>query len=366
MLFFESADCQTRAIVFNDRYFSPEGKAVRVQEIVGDWGLEHVKRGERPEPEIRRGEVVLRMLASSLNFRDLVVLDRGYGARTGTLPLIPLSDGVGEVVAVGDEVDRVKIGDRVCPTFFRNWIGGEPDASRLAGSLGGPIDGTMCEYMRVPQDAVVHAPSALDDEQAASLPCAALTAWSALAGLGTTRAGEHVLVQGSGGVSLFALQFALLLGARVTVISSSDEKIERLRAMGAHAAVNYRRTPEWAKAAQQLTDGRGFDHIVEVGGEKTLPQSLRCIRPGGTISMIGVLSGAAITGSIGHVVTRAVRLQGITVGHRDAFEAMCRAIDQHRIEPVIDRVFAFDELVDAYRYLRSARHFGKVCISHRS
>lgn len=337
---------------------------MRVQEIVGDWGLEHVERGERAEPEVRRGELVLKMRASSLNYRDLVVLDRGYGARTGTLPLVPLSDGVGEVVAAGDDVDRVKVGDRVCPTFFRGWIGGEPDASRLANSLGGPLDGTMCEYMRVPQEAVVRVPSALDDEQAASLPCAALTAWSALAGVGTTRPGEHVLVQGSGGVSLFALQFALLFGARVTVISSSDEKIERMRAMGAHAAVNYRRTPEWAKAAHDTTDGLGFDHIVEVGGERTLPQSLHCIRAGGTISMIGVLSGAGIAGSIGHVVTRAVRLQGITVGHRDAFEAMCRAIEQHRVEPVVDRVFAFDELVDAYRYLRSAQHFGKVCITH--
>ncbi len=339
---------------------------MRVQQIVGDWGLEHVERAERPEPEARRGEVVLKMRASSLNYRDLVVLDRGYGARTGTLPLVPLSDGVGEVVAVGDAVDRVALGDRVCPTFFRNWIGGEPDASRLADSLGGPLDGTMCEYMRVPQESVVRVPASLDDEQAASLPCAALTAWSALAVLGTTRPGEHVLVQGSGGVSLFALQFALLFGARVTVISSSDEKIERMRAMGAHAAVNYRRTPEWAGAAQQGTGGRGFDHIVEVGGEKTLPQSLRCIRAGGTISVIGVLSGAGIAGSIGHVVTRAVRLQGVTVGHRDAFEAMCRAIEQHRVEPVVDRVFAFDELVDAYRYLRSAQHFGKVCISHRN
>lgn len=338
---------------------------MRVQQIVGNWGLEHVERGTRPDPEPGRGEVLLKMRASSLNYRDLVVLDRGYGAQTGTLPLVPLSDGVGEVVAIGEDVDRVAIGERVCPMFFPDWIAGDPEPSRLR-SLGGPLDGTMSEYLRLPQHAVSRVPDALDDAQAAALPCAALTAWSALTVLGTTRPGDHVLVQGSGGVSLFALQFALLLGARVTVISSSEEKIERLRAMGACAAVNYRETPEWAKAARETTDGRGFDHVVEVGGERTLPQSLRCVRTGGTISMIGVLSGAGIAGSIGHVVTRALRLQGITVGHRDAFEAMCRAIAQHRIAPVIDRVFAFDELVDAYRHLHSGRHFGKVCISHRA
>jgi NADPH:quinone reductase-like Zn-dependent oxidoreductase len=337
---------------------------MRVQQIVGDWGLEHVERGTLPDPLPRRGEVLLRMRASSLNYRDLVVLDRGYGAQTGTLPLVPLSDGVGEVVAVGEDVDRVAVGERVCPMFFPGWIAGEPDPQRLR-SLGGPLDGTMAEYLRLPQDAVARVPAWLSDEQAASLPCAALTAWSALAVLGTTRPGDHVLVQGSGGVSLFALQFARLFGAKVTVISSSDEKIERLRAMGACAAVNYRDTPDWAKAARDTTGGRGFDQIVEVGGERTLPQSLRCIRAGGTISMIGVLSGAGIGGSIGQVVTRAVRLQGITVGHRDAFEAMCRAIEQHRVEPVVDRVFGFHELVDAYRYLKSGRHFGKVCISHR-
>ncbi len=339
---------------------------MRVQEIVGDWGLDQVRRGTRNDPAPRRGEVLLRMRASSLNYRDLVVLRRGYGRHTGTLPLVPLSDGVGEVIAVGDEVDRVAVGERVCPLFFPRWLAGEPDEARLSQSLGGPLDGTMSELMVASQEAVSRVPQALDDVQAASLPCAALTAWSSLAVLAATRPGDHVLVQGSGGVSLFALQFALLFGARVTVVSSSDEKIERLRAMGACAAVNYTRTPEWAHAARDTTGGRGFDHIVEVGGERTLPQSLRCVRPGGTISMIGVLSGAAIAGSIGYVVTRAVRMQGVTVGHRDAFEAMCRAIEQHRVEPVVDRSFAFDEIVEAYRYLASGRHFGKVCISHAS
>ncbi len=338
---------------------------MRVQQITEDWGLGHVRRATRPDPQPGPGEVLLRMLASSLNYRDLVVLDRGYGKQTGTLPLVPLSDGVGEVIAVGAAVDRVAVGDRVCPMFFPSWIGGEPDIHRLTHSLGGPLDGTMSEFMCLSQEAVSRVPAALSDEQAACLPCAALTAWTTLASSSVTRPGEHVLVQGSGGVALFALQFAQLFGARVTVISSSDEKLDRLLRMGAHAGVNYRKTPEWARAARDATGGRGFDQVVELGGEQTLPQSLRCIRPGGTISMIGVLSGSSISGSLGLVVTRSVRLQGVTVGHRDAFEAMCRAIEQHRIEPVVDSVFAFDDLVAAYERQKSGAQFGKVCVTHR-
>jgi len=230
--------------------------------------------------------------------------------------------------------------------------------------LGGPIDGTMAEFMCLSEQGVSKVPSYLSDEQAACLPCAALTAWSALAGCSTTRPGDRVLVQGSGGVALFALQFAKLMGAHVTVISSSDAKIERLRAMGADATINYREVPEWGRAAREITGGRGFDHILELGGEKTLPQSLRCIRPGGVLSMIGVLSGSSLSAPLGQVVTRQVRLQGVTVGHRDGFEAMVRMLEQHRVEPVIDKVFAFAELKEAMGYLKSGAQFGKICISH--
>jgi len=352
------------AVKSGDTSTLAEALIVRVHQIEGDWGLGHLRLGDRPDPNPGPGQVLLKMRASSLNYRDLVVLDRGYGNFTGTLPLVPLSDGVGEVVATGDGVGRVAVGERVCPMFFPAWTAGEPDLSRLTQSLGGPLDGTMSEYMVLPESGVAQVPAALDDVQAASLPCAALTAWRALAVLGTTRPGEQVLVQGSGGVALFALQFAKLLGAHVTVISSSDEKIARLAAMGADATINYARTPDWARATRDITGGRGYDQIVEVGGEKTLPQSLRCIRPGGTISMIGVLSGAAMQASLGHVVTRQVRLQGVTVGNRDDFEQMCRAIAQHRVSPVIDRVFAFDELVPAFERLKSGAQFGKICIRH--
>ncbi len=337
---------------------------MRVFQLEGDWGIGNLRPATRAKPTPGPGQVLLRMRAASLNYRDLVVLERGYGNFTGTLPLIPVSDGVGEVVELGAGVTRVAVGDRVCPGFFPHWVAGVPTLERLTASLGGPLDGAMAEWMCLSQDSVTRVPAHLEDVQAATLPCAALTAWSALAVCSATRPGDRVLVQGSGGVALFALQFARAFGAHVTVISSSDEKIERLRALGADATINYRTTPEWAKASREITEGRGYDQIIELGGEKTLGQSLRCIRAGGTISLIGVLSGTAMNAALGHVVTRQVRLQGVTVGHRDGFEAMMRAIEQHRIVPVIDSVYPFDDLLGALEHLRSGTHFGKIAINH--
>ncbi len=337
---------------------------MRVFQIQDDWGFEHLKLAERPEPRPGPHEVLLCMKASSLNYRDLLVPNRGYGSFTGNLPLVPLSDGVGVVIDVGAGVTRVKAGDRVCPCFQQGWIAGPPDLERLTRTLGGPVDGTMSELMCLPDYGMVKVPAYLSDLEAATLPCAALTAWSALVTHDAIGPGSKVLVQGTGGVAIFALQFAKLLGAHVTVISSSDEKIARVRAMGADAAINYRTTPEWAKATREITGGRGYDHIVELGGEKTLPQSLICIRPGGTLSMIGVLSGGTLSAQLGRVVTRQVRLQGVTVGHRDGFEAMLRALEQHELKPVIDKVFEFAELKEAMTYLKTGAHFGKVCIRH--
>jgi len=337
---------------------------MKVFQIQDDWGMEHLQLATRPEPKPGPGEVLLRMKAAALNYRDLVVPDRGYGAYTGTLPLIVLGDGVGEVIESGSGVMRVRIGDRVCPCFNQKWLAGEPNFDRMHASLGGPIDGTMAELMCLPEAGVVKTPAHLSDEEAAAIPCAGLTAWSAIVTYDSLKPGDKVLVQGTGGVALFALQFAKLRGLHVTVISSSDEKIARAKALGADAAINYRATPEWAKATRDITAGRGYDHILELGGEQTLPQSLRAIRPGGTLSMIGVLSGNKLSAPLGLVVTRQVRLQGITVGHRDGFEAMMRAVDQHKLKPVIDRVFAFDELKEAMAHLKSGAHFGKICIRH--
>jgi NADPH:quinone reductase-like Zn-dependent oxidoreductase len=337
-------------------------KAFQVQT---EWSLENVKIAERAEPNAGPGEVRLKMLASALNYRDLLVPKKGYGARMKPLPLIMLSDGVGIVDQVGDGVDSAKPGDRVCPLFFQKWLGGDPDEARLGFSLACEMDGTMAEYMVLPASGVAPVPSFLDDCEAATLPTAGVTAWRALVTEGRVRPGDTVLVQGTGGVSLFALQFAKMLGARVICTSSSDGKLARARDLGADETINYVLTPEWGRAARAIAGGRGVDHVVEVGGQKTLPHALRAVRPGGTISMIGVLAGSSMDASLGLVVTRHVRLQGITVGSGDDFRSMTRAIGQHSMRPVVDRVFAFEELHQALQYLESGQHFGKICVRHQ-
>ena len=336
---------------------------MRVFQIDGDWSFDHLKLAERPEPTAGPGEVVLRMRRASLNARDLIVPLRGYGRGTGELPLIPLSDGVGEVVEIGEGVTRVAVGDRVCPLFFQNWQGGEPSPAAFASSLGGPIDGTAAEMMRLSAEGVARVPDHLTDAEAAALPCAALTAWSAISTYGRLRAGDRILIQGTGGVALSALQFAKALGAHATGISSSDEKLEKVRALGADETLNYRQTEDWARAFRDMTADRGgFDHILELGGAQTLPLSVRAIRPGGVISLIGVLSGLKPDLSLGAVVTRQVRLQGITVGHREGCEAMCRAIAAHGIHPVIGESFPLEDLHAAFDRVRAGDAFGKTVV----
>jgi NADPH:quinone reductase-like Zn-dependent oxidoreductase len=337
---------------------------MKVFQVEGGWSRENVRIGERPDPQPEPGQVRLRMLVSALNYRDLLVPQRGYGSRMKELPLIMLSDGVGVIDAIGDGVTRFKQGDRVCPLFFQSWISGDANEKRLSLSLESEMDGTMTEFMVLSEQGVAHAPTFLSDPEAASLPTAGVTAWSALVTEGRVKPGQVVLVQGTGGVSLFALQFAKLLGAFVIATSSSDEKLERARALGADECINYRTTPEWGRRAREMAGGEGVDHIVEVGGQGTLPQSLRAIRSGGTISMIGVLSGGVMDTRLGPIVTRHVRLQGITVGSRDDFEAMARAMAQHQLHPAIDRVFAFEALHQALDHLESGQHFGKICIQH--
>lgn len=336
---------------------------MRVFQIEGDWGIGNLRLAERPDPTPGPGQVLLRMRAAALNARDLIVPERGYGRATGELPLIPVSDGVGEVVAVGEGVTRVAVGDRVCPTYFQNWIAGAPTPEAFASALGGPRDGVMAELMCLSEQGVCRVPAHLTDEEAATLPCAGLTAWSAVSTHGAVGPGDRVLVQGTGGVALFALAFARLRGAHVTVISSSDEKLARVRAMGADETVNYRETPDWPRATRAITADRGgFDLIVELGGEQTLPLSLRAVRPGGTIALIGVLSGLKLDASLGPVVTRQVRLQGVTVGHREGFEAMAAAMAQHGLRPVIGRRFPFGALREALEHLRAGSTFGKIVI----
>jgi NADPH:quinone reductase-like Zn-dependent oxidoreductase len=337
---------------------------MRVYQVEDDWSVDNLKLADRPEPNAGPGEVRIKMLASALNYRDLLVPQRGYGSRMKPLPLIMLSDGVGCVDQVGEGVDSLKLGERVCPLFFQSWLSGEPDNARLGMSLGCEMDGTMAQYMVLPANGVALVPAHLDHNEVATLPTAGVTAWRAIVTEGRVKPGDTVLIQGTGGVSLFALQFAKMLGARVICTSSSDEKLLRARTLGADETINYLSTPEWGKTARTIADGIGVDHVVEVGGQRTLPQSLRAVRPGGTISMIGVLAGSQLDISLGLIVTRHIRLQGITVGSGDDFRTMVRAISQQGMRPVVDRVYGFEQLHQALQHLASGKHLGKICIAH--
>jgi NADPH:quinone reductase-like Zn-dependent oxidoreductase len=328
---------------------------------IQSFGFEGIRRVDRPEPTIGPGQVLLKMLACSLNFRDLMMAGGQYNPKL-KMPCTPLSDGVGQVVAVGLGVSRVKVGDRVAGAFMPKWIAGEITEERARSALGGGGDGMLAELVAIDAEGVVLVPAHLSDEQAATLPCAAVTAWHALVSEGGMKSGDTVLLQGTGGVSIFALQFALAGGARAIITSSSDEKLKRALAMGAHEGINYMSTPDWDKRVRELTDGRGVDFIVEVGGAGTLTQSMKCIKAGGQISLIGVLTGGAGQINPLPILMRNIRVQGIFVGSREMFEAMNRSITLDKLEPVVDRVFPFSEAAEAYRYMQSAQHFGKVVI----
>jgi NADPH:quinone reductase-like Zn-dependent oxidoreductase len=334
---------------------------VRAFEIQGGFGLDNLILTERPDPRPGPGQVLVRLRAASLNFRDLLTVEGKYNPKQ-KLPLIPCSDGAGEVVEVGEGVTRVQPGERVCTLFAQKWTSGEPTRERLRSTLGGPLDGTLAELAVFDQESVVKTPEHLSDEEAATLPCAAVTAWSALVTEGGVTAGDTVLVQGTGGVSLFALQIAKILGARVIATSSQDEKLERVRQMRADGLINYREVPDWGKRAKELTGGTGVDHVVEVGGAGTLQQSLQAVRFGGTVSLIGNLSGTKTEILLTHIFMQKIRVNGILVGHRESFEAMNRAIALHGMRPVIDRVFSLEETPAAFRHMAAGGHFGKIVV----
>ncbi|MBE9020232.1 NAD(P)-dependent alcohol dehydrogenase [Chroococcidiopsidales cyanobacterium LEGE 13417] len=334
---------------------------MKVYEIQNSFGLDSLNIAERPDASPSYGQVLIKIRAVSLNYRDLMVVKGLYNPNI-PLPLIPFSDGAGEVVAVGEGVMRVKVGDRVAGIFFQNWIAGKLTAAKTNSALGGAIDGMLAEYVVLDEDGLVHVPAHLTDAEAAALPCAAVTAWNALFHSGNLKAGETVLVQGTGGVSIFALQFAKIAGARVIATSSSDEKLEKVKQLGASEIINYKQTPKWGKNARELTDSEGVDLVVEVGGSGTLNESLRAVRIGGQISLIGVLSGGSGEISTVSMLMKSVRVQGIYVGSREMFEAMNQAITLHQIKPIVDRVFPFSEAREALKYMESGSHFGKICI----
>ena len=335
---------------------------MRAWQVEGEWGIDHLRMVDVETRQPGAGEVLVQMRAASVNYRDLLTV-QGMGG-TRRLPLIPFSDGAGEVIAVGEGVSRAKIADRVCPMFFEGWIDGRPDAYKRSRPLGGPLPGVLQEQFVAKAEAVSPIPKGWSFEEAATLPCAGLTAWRALMVEGELKAGETVLVQGTGGVSIFALQFAKMAGARVIVASSSDEKLSRAKALGADETINYKTSPEWAKAALELTGGAGVDHVVEVGGAGTLNQSLEAAKVGGCIEVIGLLSGASQQIAMPTLFGKNLRMIGLSVGSREMFEGMVTAIDKAGMKPVIDRTFPFAEVPKALRCMKEAGHFGKICVTY--
>jgi NADPH:quinone reductase-like Zn-dependent oxidoreductase len=334
---------------------------------ITQFDIEHLQPVELPELQIAPGTVLIKIHAVALNYRDLLMVKGLYNPRM-ELPRIPCSDGAGEVVAVGEGVTRVQIGDRVCGIFMQRWLDGPPTAETSKAALGGDVDGMLAEYALLHQDGVVPFPEHLTYEEAATLPCAGVTAWNALHHGGDparpTLPGETVVIQGTGGVSLFALQFAKLLGANVIGTSSSEEKLARAYSLGLAAGCNYKQRPDWAKWVAEVTEGAGADRIIEVGGAGTLGQSLRAARVGGMIAQIGVLSGSALSDALAltSILHKQLRVQGIYVGSRAMFEQMNAAIAKAKLHPVIDHVFAADQVQEAFLHMQSASHFGKIVI----
>jgi NADPH:quinone reductase-like Zn-dependent oxidoreductase len=322
---------------------------------------------ELPMLQIASGMVLIRVRAVSLNYRDLMVVKGLYNPKMA-LPRVPCSDGAGEVVAIGDGVTRVRVGDRVCGIFMQRWLDGPLTAERSKEALGGDVDGMLTEYALLAEDGVVRFPEHLSYEEAATLPCAGVTAWNAVHHAGEPANPvlpcETVVIQGTGGVSIFALQFAKLLGAKVIGTSSSDEKLKRAYSLGLDEGCNYRKRPEWSKWVAEVTGGRGADRIIEVGGAGTFGQSLRAARVGGVVAQIGVLSGSATSEPLAltPILHKQLRVQGIYVGSRTMFEQMNAVITKAELRPVIDRVFTFDQAREAFLHMQSASHFGKIVI----
>ena len=334
---------------------------VKTYEIDGDFGIDNLKMNERGAAPLNANQVRIKVHAVSLNYRDLMVIKGDY-TRKLPFPLIPFSDGAGEVIEIGNEVTRVKVGDRVAGTFFQNWLAGPHSPDYVKSALGGAINGMLAKQVTLDQDGMVLIPKEMSFEEAATLPCAAVTAWHAIISSGGVRPGDTVLTMGTGGVSLFALEFAKMNGCRIIITSSSDEKLARAKSMGADELINYKTHPDWEKKLLELTNNRGVDRVIELGGAGTLERSLKCVTVGGQISLIGVLTGGGGTINPMPILMKNVCLQGIYVGSRDMFEHMLKAMTLHKTKPVIDKTFDFEQVKEALKHMESGTHFGKIVI----
>ena len=337
---------------------------MRALNVTAPWGLDAIQVAEVPDPVAGPGQVLVRMKAVSLNHRDLLMVNGMYGrGSAGTKDVItPFSDGCGVIEAVGTGVTKFKVGDRVATLFFQNWTSGPPNLEKLMSALGFPIPGAGAELQVFGQDGVSKVPEFLTDQQVATLPCAGLTAWRGLFEDASLEPGDTVVLQGTGGVSIFGLQFARAAGLRTVITSSSDEKLARAKAMGADHLVNYKTTPAWSGPVREATGGRGADFIMEVGGGGTIQESMKAIRIGGHIAIIGVVAGAGDPFNPAALIGNSAKLQGLSVGSRDMFEAMCRAIELHKIAPVVDKVFPWTDAKAAFSAMAGGEHFGKIVL----
>jgi NADPH:quinone reductase-like Zn-dependent oxidoreductase len=335
---------------------------MKAWQIVSDGGIAALQLNEAASRPPGPGEVAVRMHASAINYRDYLTVTDPV-SRKLPYPRVPNSDGTGEVIAVGPGVTGVAVGDRVASCFFQRWTDGQCSAEAMASALGGALDGVLAEEAVLRADGVVPVPAHLSYTEAATLPCAALTAWNAVVETGRIKAGDWVLLLGTGGVSIFALQFATMMGARTIITSSSDEKLEKARALGATVTVNYRRHPDWEEVVLEETKGRGVDLAVEVTGAQNLPRTINATRIAGTIALIGAMHGGAIDPA--QFMRRSIRMQGIYVGSRRMFLDMIQAVEAHELRPVIDTTFRFDEAREAYRHMESQTHLGKIVINVR-
>lgn len=330
-------------------------------EIREGFGYEHLVCVERDDPEPGPGEVLLGLRAVSLNYRDHLTIIGRYNPRQ-PLPLVPCSDGAGEVLAVGPGVTRFKVGDRVIANFAQDWLGGRPTRGSLRSTLGGPRDGLLRQRAVLPEHGLVALPEHLDFAEGATLPCAGLTAWTALTKYVPLLPGQRVLLLGTGGVSIFGLQFAKAMGAEIFITSSREDKLQRAKALGAHHLIDYTRESEWWREVRKLSGNEGVDVVLEVGGAGTLANSIRATAVGGLIALIGVLSGEHPTPSLTPVFMNAIRMQGVLVGSREDLESMVKAVTALAIRPVVDRRFKFSEAPDAFARFARGEHFGKVVI----